>query len=194
MLRLIETANNGVEFTLLAADSPFVMGFAAVVVNRISLVEYLYIIAHLNLELTADNDIHFLTLVRMRVRNAELLVNVGDSNEERLGELISELRRETLIAKALAACDRETLALSCDIKTVDVRTFTLHKVGNLNAAHISKLVDETEAEILSAALISEVFVGGDIGFLSHFSRSEAYRLAYSLNSLSDLSHLKLGIN
>ena len=44
LLRLIETANNGVEFTLLAADSPFVMGFAAVVVNRISLVEYLYII------------------------------------------------------------------------------------------------------------------------------------------------------
>ena len=174
VLRLIRTENDSIEFTFLTADSPFVVGFAAVVVDRIALVEDLLIIAYPYFELTADDDIEFLTFMCMRVSDTELLVNVGDSNEERLAYLIAEFRGKTHIAESLSSCDGEAFALACDNVAEDTGRFALHEVGYLNACNVSEFIDKSEAEILSTALICEVFVNGDTGFFGHFFGRETY--------------------
>ncbi len=158
MLRLLLATYDSVELALLSANSPLVMGLGAVVVDGVALVEYLNIVAHLHLKLTADDNIHFLTLMGMGVRNSVLLVNIGNGNEERLCYLVAELGSQSQVAQTLSSGDGKALACPCDVEAPDMGRFSLHKVGYLHAAGICELVYEAEAEVLCAALIGEVLI------------------------------------
>ncbi len=193
-LRSVRTENDGVEFTFAAAYRPFVVRLGTVVINGIALVKDFDIIADLNFQLTAYNDIHLLTLVGMRMRNSVLFVDIGDRNEKRLADLVFEVGGKAHIGQTFSSYDRKPLACSRDIEAVDVRRFALHKVGDLDAALVSELVDKCEAEILCAALVRHVFIGGDAAFFSHFFGRQTYRFARKLNSFGYLSYFKLRVH
>ena len=135
------------------------MGFAAVVVDRVALFEDFLIVADSYLEFSAYDYVKLLTLMGMGVGDSEFFVNVGDSYEERFTYFVSELGGKAQVAQTLSSCDRQTLALSCDVKALDTGAFALHKVSDFDTAGIGKFVDERKAEIFSSALIGKVFIG-----------------------------------
>ena len=93
MLGLVYSTYYSIELTFLAAYSPLVMRLGAVVVDRVAFAKYLNVIAYFYLELTTDNDIHFLSFMSMGMRNSELLVNIWYGYKEWLCDLVASPMR-----------------------------------------------------------------------------------------------------
>ena len=189
LLRAVGRNNDCVELAFLAADRNFIMRNGGIKINAVALIESFGSVADYHFQRTSCDDVDLLTVMaNAMIRRIESLLRIGNYNSEGLGNLILEERSKAVINKALSPCNRHPLTLSRERIFGKARAAALHNIGNLNAADLSKLINESEAEIFAARFIIAIFFFAHADFCCHFGLSQAHIETKGNNSTGNLQN------
>ena len=175
------------EFAAAFADGDHAVGDQAVIKDRVALVQNVDVAADLNLQRALDDDVEFLTVVRVE-RDGRVLFfgEVGELDEEGLGKLILELRGEVIVDDALFLDDFQAFALAGDGKRGQRGAGTFEQVDNLVAAGFRSFIDKGKAEVGLAGFELQIILGRNARQVGEFFRRIPCRFAQIFDSACDI--------
>ena len=107
----------------------------------------------------------------------------------RLGQLVSERRREVAYLNAVLLGGLLSLALSCDSVGRQLCALSFKKIGYFNPERKRAFVNEGEGEICLALFVKPVVFGRHFGLFSHFFLGPAHYPAHFLYTRRNLGKL-----
>ena len=112
----------------------------------------------------------------------------GGGDEERLGQLVAEVRRQMQVLEAGASLDREPAAGAHERIALQMRVLAGQELDHVHAESLGAAVEECEREVVLATLHRRVLRNGDAGGLGHFLHCQVHVLAKRANPAGDLGY------
>ena len=172
-----------IKYAVRTADGYHSVRRRAVIIYRVALVQYLGMVADLDLKAARKDDIALLPLMGGKLDVLGLcLLAVGRYDIKRLGNTVFKGSRHIIIGHAVRLVYLLTAAASCDGVACKPRAGALDNVGNINAERQSAAVKESKRKVAFSCLAVNVFGSSHTGLFSHFFDRQTDYLAQRLYS------------
>ena len=184
--------HDGVKVAVLAVGGQQAVGRGGVIVDRVAGAEDLGVIAQLDLQMAADDDVQLLAFVCGCLHRMELSVGVEYAvDEQRLGHTSAEFVRQSVIGHAVGVVDDAALPGAGEDVAAQTRRHALDKLAHVYGEDLGYRVQEAEVQLFPARLVVDIVVLGHAQPAGHVRFGEAFDLAQFADTVDDFVDLVL---